>query len=91
MSRWDMYPTILHQYDRDTSLTEMFDRTLENWVAEAKKPGNVWLGAGVPKYGDSLPVRGWQMLGAGEDYAWMDRRHSFNRVPRQAIAVRVLV
>ncbi len=98
VSRWNLYPAILHQYDRDPLMTKMFDRTLDQWVEAAKVPGNAWLGTGVPQSGSTAPEdsagprnHGWQILGANEDYAWMDRDHKFHRVQQQSIVVRARV
>jgi hypothetical protein len=98
VSRWNLYPAVLHQYDRDLSMTAMIDRTLDQWVEAAKVPGNSWLGIRLPKSGAVAPEYiahprncGWQMLGADEDYAWMDSEHNFHRLPRSTIVVRVLV
>jgi hypothetical protein len=95
VSRWNVYPTILHQYDRDPLLTKLFDRTLEAWVEAAKAPGTVWFGTGVPKsrgrpFTDDR-ICGWQELGVDADYIWMtdgvDQPHDFRSVPRQSVGV----
>jgi hypothetical protein len=97
VSRWNLYPTILHQYDRDPLLTNLFDRTLDAWVEAAKVPEMVWCGTGVPKSRSRPETNwdarncGWQELGADADYIWMtggaDQPHDFHRVPRQSVVI----